>query len=220
MRILIIEDDKIIGDALLTALKIEGYAVDWVETKESAILAFETHTYNMLLIDIGLPDGSGIDLLTEIRAQKNKVPIIMLTAYDKTDYKVQGLDAGADDYLIKPFRLNELKARIRALHRRREGRSQTLLQARNLSLNLATQRVKLSGISIKLTPKEFIILQLLMEKPDEILSKQLIEDSIYGWGEEIASNTIEVYISKLRKKLGKDIIETIKNVGYRIATFS
>lgn len=220
MRILIIEDDKIIGDALLTALKIEGYAVDWVETKETAILAFETHTYNMLLIDIGLPDGSGIDLLTEIRAQKNKVPIIMLTAYDKTDYKVQGLDAGADDYLIKPFRLDELKARIRALHRRREGRSQTLLQVRNLSLNLATQRVKLAGISITLTPKEFIILQLLMEKPDEILSKQLIEDSIYGWGEEIESNTIEVYISQLRKKLGKDIIETIKNVGYRIATFS
>ena len=103
---------------------------NWVETKESAILAFETHTYNMLLIDIGLPDGSGIDLLTEIRAQKNKVPIIMLTAYDKTDYKVQGLDAGADDYLIKPFRLDELKARIRALHRRREGRSQTLITSK------------------------------------------------------------------------------------------
>lgn len=217
MRILVIEDDKIIGDGLLTALKLDGHAVDWAETKESAILAFETHIYDMLLIDVGLPDGSGLDLLAKIREQKSKVPIIMLTAYDKTDYKVQGLDAGADDYLIKPFKLNELKARIRALHRRREGRSQPLLKARGIELNPATQIVKLAGKIVILRPKEFIVLRLLMEKPDKILSKRLIEDSMYGWGQEIASNTVEVHVSNLRKKLGKCTIETVKNVGYRFA---
>jgi two-component system response regulator QseB len=128
MRILIVEDDKIIGDGLLIALKLEGYAADWVEDTESGSLAFKTHSYDMILLDIGLPDGSGLDLLTEIRAQKCETPILMLTAYDNVSYKVQGLDAGADDYLIKPFKLDELKARIRALHRRREGRSNPLIK--------------------------------------------------------------------------------------------
>lgn len=220
MRVLVVEDDKIIGDGLLTALKLEGYAVDWVEDKESATLAFETHEYDMLLMDIGLPDGSGLDLLAEIRASKSEVPILMLTAYDKTSYKVKGLDTGADDYLIKPFKLDELKARIRALHRRREGRSQPLLKAGDIELNPATKKVTLKSKDIALGPKEFAILQLLMEKPGEVLSKQAIEDSMYGWGMEIESNTIEVHVSKLRKKLGKDVIETIKNMGYRFAVSS
>lgn len=220
MRILVIEDDKIIGEGLLTALTLEGYAVDWVMDKASATLAFETHAYDMLLMDIGLPDGSGLDLLAEIRAKRSEVPILMLTAYDKINYKVRGLDLGADDYLIKPFRLDELKARIRALHRRREGRSQPLLRARHIELNPATKKVSLKGEDITLGPKEFAILQLLMEKPDEVLSKQVIEDSMYGWGMEIESNTIEVHVSRLRKKLGKDVIETVKNMGYRFAAFS
>lgn len=220
MRILVVEDDKIIGDGLLTALKLEGYATDWVEDKESATLAFETREYDMLLMDIGLPDGSGLDLLAEIRAKKSGVPILMLTAYDKTSYKVKGLDTGADDYLIKPFKLDELKARIRALHRRREGRSQPLLKADDIQLNPATKKVTFQNKDIALGPKEFTILQLLMENPGEVLSKQAIEDSMYGWGMEIESNTIEVHVSKLRKKLGKDIIETIKNMGYRFAASS
>lgn len=220
MRILVVEDDKIIGDGLLTALKLEGYAVDWAEDKESATLAFETHSYDMLLMDIGLPDGSGLDLLAEVRAKKSEVPILMLTAYDKTNYKVKGLDTGADDYLIKPFKLDELKARIRALHRRREGRSQPLLKAGDIELNPATKKVDLKGKDIPLSPKEFAILQLLMEKLGEVLSKQEIEDSMYGWGMEIESNTIEVHVSKLRKKLGKSAVETIKNMGYRCAVSS
>jgi DNA-binding response OmpR family regulator len=141
----------------------------------------------------------------------------MLTAYDKVSYKVQGLDAGADDYLIKPFKLDELKARIRALHRRHEGSAQPLLSVGDIELNPATKRITKSGKEIKLGPKEFAILQVFMEKPDEVLSKQVIEDSMYGWGVEIESNTIEVHVSKLRKKLGKDTIETIKYVGYRLA---
>lgn len=217
MRILIVEDDKIIGDGLLTALQLEGYGADWTESKESAQLALKTNEYNMVLMDIGLPDGSGLDLLSEVRAQKNDIPILMLTAYDKVGYKVQGLDAGADDYLIKPFKLEELKARIRALHRRREGHVQPLFKAGDIELNPATKRVTKAGNEISLGPKEFTILQLLMEKPDEVLSKQAIEDSMYGWGMEIESNTIEVHVSKLRKKLGKDLIETIKYVGYRLA---
>ncbi len=217
MRILVVEDDKIIGDGLQTALKLEGYAVDWVEDKASATLVFETHEYDMLLMDIGLPDGSGLDLLVEIRAKKSEVPILMLTAYDKTSYKIKGLDLGADDYLIKPFKLDELKARIRALHRRWEGRSQPLLQVGDIELNPATKKVTLAKKDILLGPKEFVILQLLMEKPGEVLSKQVIEDNMYGWGMEIESNTIEVHVSKLRKKLGKDVIKTIKNMGYRCA---
>lgn len=217
MRILVIEDDKIIGDGLVTALRLENYAVDWVEDKESATLAFETHPYDMLLMDIGLPDGSGLDLLAEIRAKKSGVPILMLTAYDKIDYKVRGLDAGADDYLIKPFKLVELKARVRALHRRREGRSQPLLRAKGIELNPATKKVSVEGAETVLGPKEFAILQLPMERPDEVLSKREIEDSMYGWGMEIASNTIESHISKLRKKIGADMIETIKHMGYRFA---
>lgn len=220
MRILVIEDDKIIGDGLFTSLRLEGYAIDWVEDKETATLAIETHSYDMLLMDIGLPDGSGLDLLAEIRAKKSEVPILMLTAYDKTNYRVKGLDSGADDYLIKPFKLDELKARIRALHRRREGRSQPLLKANDITLNLATKKVSLKNNDIPLGPKEFSILQLLMERPGEVLSKQAIEDSMYGWGMEIESNTIEVHVSKLRKKLGKDVIKTIKNMGYCFAVFS
>jgi DNA-binding response OmpR family regulator len=215
MRILVIEDDKIIGDGLLTALKLEGYAADWVEDKESATLALKTHAYDMLLMDIGLPDGSGLDLLAELRSGGNTVPILILTAYDKTSYKVKGLDLGADDYLIKPFKLEELKARIRALHRRREGISRPIFKLGDIKLNPATKEVHLKNKLITLGSKEFSILQLLMEKPGEVLSKPTIEESMYGWGEEIESNAIEVHVSKLRKKLGKGVIETIKHMGYR-----
>jgi len=217
MRILIVEDNKIIGDGLVTGLQQEGYGIDWTEDLESARLALKTHHYDMVLMDIGLPDGSGIDLLAEMRAQKKHIPVLMLTAYDTTDYKVKGLDAGADDYLVKPFKFAEVKARIRALHRRRGGRIQPLLKAGDITLNPATKEAALAGRPVKLGAKEFTILQHLMEKPGEIISKQTIEDSIYGWGTEIESNTIEVHIFKLRKKLGKDVIETVKNMGYRLA---
>lgn len=217
MRILVVEDDKIIGDGLLTALTLDGYAVDWTEDVESATYAIETHEYDVILLDIGLPDGSGLDLLVKIRLNKNTTPILMLTAFDKSSYKIQGLDAGADDYLIKPFKLAELKARIRALHRRSEGRSQPQISLNNIEINPATKKVTLSGKDIPLGPKEFEILLLLMENPNKVLSKRKIEDGIYGWGMEIESNTIEVHISKIRKKFGRTVVETVKNMGYRFA---
>ena len=220
MRILVVEDDLIIGDGLLIALQLEGYAVDWTEDKESARLAMDTHKYDMLLLDIGLPDGSGLDLLAEVRGEKNNVPIIILTAFDRTSHKIQGLDAGADDYIVKPFKLKELQARIRSLHRRRNGRIQTLLRENNIELNPATYAVSLGGKTVKLGPKEFSILRILMENPNVILSKQQIEDALYGWGTEIESNTIEVHIYKLRKKIGKNAITTFKNQGYRLAPVS
>lgn len=220
MRILIVEDDLIIGDGLLIALQLEGYAADWTQDKESAKLALETHQYDMLLLDIGLPDGSGLNMLAEIRDEKNNVPIIILTAFDRTSHKIQGLDAGADDYIVKPFKLKELQARIRSLHRRRNGRTQTLLIRNDIELNPANYTVSLGGKPVALGPKEFAILKILMENPDAILSKQQIEDGLYGWGTEIESNTIEVHIYKLRKKIGKDAITTFKNQGYRLAPVS
>lgn len=220
MRILIVEDDAVLGDGLLTALTLEGNAVDWVNNKESALLAFNTHNYDMIVMDIGLPDGSGLDVLAQIRNEKNHVPVLMLTAYDTINYKVQGLDTGADDYLIKPFELEELKARIRSLNRRRKGRSHPILKGAGVELNPANKNVTLKGQLIKLGPKEFIILQLLMENPDAVISKETLEEQVYGWENEIESNTIEVHVSKLRKKLGPNIIETMKHVGYRFATTS
>lgn len=217
MRILVVEDDKIIGDGIKTALQLEGYAVDWVENVESATLALQTHAYEMLLLDIGLPDGSGLDLLARIRAQKNDIPILMLTAYDDVGYKVRGLDGGADDYLIKPFKLEELQARLRALHRRREGRSHPLLIAGTITLDPASKQVTQHGKLIILGPKEFAVLQALMEESTAVLSKHELEDKLYGWGMEVESNAIEAHISKLRKKLEKGTIETIKYVGYRLA---
>lgn len=218
MRILIIEDDQIIGDGLSTALKIESYATDWVRNKEDASSALSSHVYDMILLDIGLPDGSGLDLLNDIRQKKNYVPIIVLTAYDKTEYKVKGLDIGADDYLTKPFKLAELKARIRALNRRRKGNVIPLLKIGTIELNPASKKVTKSGKSVTMRSKEFAILKILMERSQDVVSKRTIEDNLYGWGMEIESNTVEVYVSKLRKKLGKKAIETIKNEGYRFAT--
>lgn len=220
MRVLVVEDDKIIGDGLLTALKLEGYAVDWVKDKESATLAFETNEYDMLLLDIGLPDGSGLDFLSEVRKKASDVPILILTAFDDMDIKVKGLDAGADDYLIKPFELKELKARLRAVYRRKKGDSQPLLAIGSIVLDPASRKVMKDDRPVNLSTKEFVILQILMEKPNKVFSKQEIEDSLYGWDMEIESNTIEVHIYKLRKKLGKKMIETIKYVGYRFAVGS
>lgn len=217
MRILAVEDDKVIGDGIKAALQLEGYAVDWVETVESAKLALLAHTYEMLLLDIGLPDGSGLSLLSDIRDRKDSIPILILTAYDDIGHKVKGLDGGADDYLIKPFRLEELLARMRALHRRREGRTHPMLSSGTLVLDPASKQVTQQGQPIILGPREFAVLQALMEEPAAVLSRHQLEDRLYGWGMEVESNAIEAHISKLRKKLGKAAIETIKYVGYRLA---
>lgn len=217
MRILIVEDDKIIGDGLVQCLLMDNYAVDWVETKESAETALLTTPYDLLLLDIGLPDGSGLDVLKKLRRDKNDVPVLILTAYDETPHKVEGLDAGADDYLVKPFDLDELRARIRALQRRASGRGTPLFKSANIILDPATHKVTQAGECVRLGPKEFAILQALMEKPGLILSKAQIQDKLYGWNMETESNTIEVHIHGLRRKLGKSAVITVRHVGYHVA---
>ncbi|AOW75869.1 DNA-binding response regulator [Colwellia sp. PAMC 20917] len=217
MRILIVEDDRIIGDGLVQCLLMDNYAVDWVETKESAETALLTTPYDLLLLDIGLPDGSGLDVLKKLRRDKNDVPVLILTAYDETPHKVEGLDAGADDYLVKPFDLDELRARIRALQRRASGRGTPLFKSANIILDPATHKVTQAGEAIRLGPKEFAILQTLMEKPGLILSKAQIQDKLYGWNMETESNTIEVHIHGLRRKLGKSAVITVRHVGYHVA---
>lgn len=216
MRILVVEDDKIIGDGVVQGLSLDNYAVDWVEDKEAAETALAANPYDMLILDIGLPDGSGLDVLHALRTKGNHLPVLILTAYDEVSYKVKGLDSGADDYLIKPFDLNELLARIRALRRRAEGHASPKLRAGNVILDPASHRVTQNGQAIDLGPKEFAILQTLMEKVGRVLSKGQLEDSLYGWDMEIESNTIEVHVHGIRKKLGKDFIKTIRHVGYQI----
>jgi DNA-binding response OmpR family regulator len=216
MRVLVIEDDRIIGDGVVAGLDLEGYAVDWVEDIESAETAIDANKYDLMVLDIGLPDGSGLDFLKGLRTSKNDTPVIILTAYDDVSFKVKGLDTGADDYLIKPFKLEELTARLRALYRRREGRVDPILQSGSISLDPAAKTVFKGEEKINLGPKEFIILHTLMERRGKVMSKAQIEDGLYGWDAEVESNTIEVHIHGLRKKLGKEAIETIKYVGYRL----
>lgn len=217
MRVLIVEDDKIIGDGISQALDMEHYAADWVEDVESAKIALLATDYEMLVLDIGLPDGSGFEILRRLREKNNDMPVLILTAYDDISYRVKGLDLGADDYLIKPFKLEELLARLRALRRRAGGRSNPVLQVGNVILDPSANKVTRAGENVNLGPKEFAILHALMEKCGRVLSKTQLEESLYGWGMEIESNTVEVHIHGLRKKLGKDIIETLRNVGYRIS---
>lgn len=216
MRVLVVEDDKIIGDGIVQALTLDNYAVDWVEDVESANTALDVHDYDMMVLDIGLPDGSGLDVLKDMRARHNDTPVIILTAYDATSFRVKGLDTGADDYLVKPFKLEELLARLRALRRRAGGRSEPKLEVNNVILEPAAQRVTKGGEVINVGPKEFAILHVLMEKAGHVVSKAQFEDSLYGWDMEIESNTVEVHIHGLRKKLGKEFIETLRNVGYRV----
>lgn len=216
MRVLLVEDDKIIGDGVSIGLDGEGYAIDWVEDIESAETALDTNDYGLAILDIGLSDGSGLDLLRKIRKQQKNFPIIMLTAYDDVYYKVKGLDAGADDYLVKPFKLDELKARLRALRRRNTGKATPMISVRNVSINPASHEILKDGVNINLGPKEFSILHVLLENAGKIISKKQLEDHLYSWDNEIESNTVEVHIHGLRKKLGKDFIETIKFVGYRV----
>ncbi|MFT7388486.1 MAG: two-component system response regulator QseB [Candidatus Endobugula sp.] len=216
MRILVVEDDKIIGDGLVQGLGLDNYAVDWVEDKESALTALTTTVYELVILDIGLPDGSGLEVLKHLRQKKDDTPVLILTAYNDIDHKLKGLDGGADDYLSKPFDLDELRARIRALRRRASGRTSPVLSVGSLSLNPANHIVTQNGNPVTLGPKEFAILQTLMERPERVLSKAHIEDSLYGWDMEIESNTIEVHIHGIRKKLGKDSIETLRHVGYKM----
>ncbi len=216
MRILLVEDDTMIGESLREALRTQGLAADWVRDGRAADAALASERFDAVLLDLGLPQRSGLDVLRALRARGNATPVIVVTARDALADKVAGLDAGADDYLLKPFELDELLARLRAVVRRQAGRATSALVVADLRLDAATREVSRGGRPVLLSAREFALLEALMERPGAILSRAQLEDRLYGWGEELESNAISVYVHQLRKKLGDDVLHTLRGVGYYV----
>ena len=216
MRLLLVEDDAMIGAGIRTGLRQQGYSVDWVRDGEAGELATKTTPYDAILLDIGLPKKTGLELLAHWRKQKNAVPVLIITARDAVSDRIAGLDAGADDYLVKPFDLDELAARLRALLRRHSGRATPLIEHGALTLDPASHQVTLGGSPIILSAREFALLHSLLENPGVPLSRAQLEDRLYGWEEEIGSNAVEVYIHSLRRKLGNEWVRNVRGVGYLV----
>ena len=216
MRLLLVEDDEMIAETVLESLGREGYAIDWAQDGRAAELSLGNGVYDLVLLDLGLPRKDGIDLLNSYRRQGGQAPVIILTARDSVNERIRGLDAGADDYLIKPFDLDELAARARALLRRRTGQKQPVYSHGELALDPAAHEVTKSGVPIALVPREFALLQALIEEPARVFTRPELEDKLYGWGEEVGSNTIEVHVHSLRRKIGAEQIVTVRGVGYRL----
>ena len=219
MRILLVEDDPMIGKTLYAALQQDGYAVDWVKDGQAARVALDTaaDAYALVLLDLGLPKKSGLELLRDLRRAGNKVRVLIVTARDAVTDRVAGLDAGADDYLVKPFSLDELAARMRAVLRRDVARGDNVLTNGDIALDPAARTVTRDGAAVDLSPREFALLAALLERPGTALSKTQLEERLYGWGDEVESNAIEVHVHNLRRKLGADAIRTVRGVGYVIA---
>ena len=216
MRILLVEDAEGLGEVIQDQIADEGHAIDWVQTIAHAEASLHTTHYDLILLDLMLPDGSGIDLLIKIRHSGETTPVIILTARDQISDRIKGLNGGADDYLVKPFDLSELSARIAAVSRRYAGNPNPLLQIGTLDVDLTKHLVSRDGVSINLTAREWALLEAFIQRPGTLLSKSQLEDHLYAFGAEIESNTIEVYISRLRKKLGRDQLETVRGLGYRM----
>jgi len=217
MRILLVEDDPQLGDGLTIGLRQAGFAVDWLKDGNSADQALQSETFDFVVLDLGLPRLSGMEVLSRARSRGQHMPILILTARDATGEKVAGLDAGADDYLVKPIDLDELTARIRALTRRSAGRAEPLLIHGDLALDPAAHTVTQAGLLVELSSREFSLLQQLLENAGRVLTRTQLEQSIYGWRAEPDSNALEVHIHHLRKKLGSELIRTLRGVGYTIA---
>ncbi|PMS19650.1 DNA-binding response regulator [Trinickia dabaoshanensis] len=216
MRILLVEDDALIGDGLRHGLRREGFAVDWAQDGEAASLALRTTSYGLVLLDLGLPRQDGLTLLSRLRRGNDATPVIIITARDAVPDRVAGLDSGADDYLVKPFALEELLARIRVVNRRQAGRAQTALQVGALRLDPALHRVWLRDEEVSVTAREFALLHELMHDPGIIVTREQLEERLYGWNEEIESNAVQVHVHNLRRKLGADAIRNVRGVGYQI----
>jgi two-component system response regulator QseB len=214
MRLLLIEDDESLGDAVKTGLLQFGYVVDWLKDGTSAKVGLQIESFELIILDLALPKLSGLTLLKSIRQAGNTTPVIILTARESVENRIEGLDAGADDYMIKPFDLSELSARIRALVRRAQGRADTILQYRNITLNPAAHTVLLDDTEVNISRREFALLQKLLENHGHVLSREQLMQSIYGWDEDLDSNVLEVHIHNLRKKLNADFIRTIRGIGY------
>ncbi len=220
MRLLLVEDDPMVGESVRKALRLEGFTVDWARDGREAELAVDDAApYDLVLLDLGLPRRGGLELLRDWRARGRGVPILITTARDAVADRVAGLNAGADDYLVKPYDLDELLARIHALLRRRAGRIEPVLRHGPLQLNPLTREVTLRGEPVALSPREFALLQALLDRPGAVLSVAQLQARIYGWDDEVGSNTVEVYIHALRRKLGSGAVRNVRGVGYMIGAF-
>ncbi len=216
MRILLVEDDSLLGDGVRAGLRLADYAVDWVRDGEAARLALLDHAYQACVLDLGLPKRDGLSVLKDLRARGNHLPVLILTARDSSADKIAGLDAGADDYLTKPFDLPELQARLRALIRRAGGAATPTLEHAGVVLEPASKRVLRDGQPIALSAREYALLHDLLSHKTHIRTRSQLEESLYAWGEETGSNTVEVYVHHLRKKLGTDFIRTVRGLGYQL----
>ncbi|UUY06749.1 response regulator [Pseudomonas sp. J452] len=216
MRLLLVEDDKALGEGLRLGLRQEGYTVDWLQDGASAVHALLSESFDLLVLDLGLPRLSGIQVLQQLRKSGSALPVLILTARDATEDRIAGLDAGADDYLIKPFDLDELKARLRALLRRSAGRAEVRIEHAGVCLDPSSQQVTYLGKAVPMTPKEYLLLHELLSQPGKVLTRERLAQSLYGWDEEAESNTLEVHIHHLRKKLFNNLIRTVRGVGYLV----
>lgn len=216
MRVLVVEDDALLGDAIQAGLRQSGYAVDWMKDGAAAEQALTTEPYAAVVLDIGLPRLSGFEVLRRLRSRNLPVPVLILTAMDTVDDRIRGLDAGADDYLVKPFDMGELSARLRALIRRASGKAEPFLEVAGVRLDPAAHRVLYQDRQVELSAREFAVLQALMLNAGKVMSRAKLEEQLYAWGNEIESNAVEVHVHHLRRKLFPGLIETIRGVGYLV----
>jgi len=216
MRVLLVEDDQMIAQGLQTALRQEGYTIDCMRDGNAAAAALRSSRFDLVLLDLGLPERDGIDVLRELRRRGDATPVLILTARDELADRVAGLDAGADDYIVKPFDLDEVSARMRSVLRRAAGRGDPCIQHRGIRLDPVTHSVERDGEPVRLSAHEYAVLEALLQRPGAVLSRAQLEDRLYGWGEQVESNAVEVYIHGLRRKLGADAIHTLRGVGYFI----
>jgi len=217
MRILLVEDDRMIGEAISVALRDAAYAVDWTRDGETALQAIANQEYQAILLDLGLPKLNGCTVLQRVRAMGSDLPIIIISARDALSDRIEGLDLGADDYLVKPFAMDELLARLRAIIRRQGGQGSPVLSSGSLQLDLSTHIAQLGEVSVLLSRREFALLQALLLRPGAILSRAQLEERLYGWGEEIESNSIDFLIHALRKKLGAEVIKNVRGAGWMVS---
>lgn len=216
MRLLLVEDDTMIGEAVQDLLRAEHYAVDWARDANAADTALRTQSYDLVLLDLGLPGRDGLSVLRDMRTRRDRTPVLIATARDAVAQRVQGLDAGADDYLLKPYDMDELLARIRALTRRAAGRAEPSYEHDGVTITPATREAMVKGQPVILSAREWAVLESLLARPGAVLSRQQLEDKLYGWGDEVSSNAVEVYIHGLRKKLGAGLIINVRGVGYMV----
>ena len=216
MRLLLVEDDAMIGEAVLQMLRAEHYAVDWVRDGAMADAALRSEHYDLILLDLGLPRRDGLEVLRAMRARRDRAPVLVATAREAVAERIAGLDAGADDYVVKPYDIDELLARIRALLRRSAGRGEPVFEHRGVSLNPATREASVNGQPVMLSAREWAVLEPLLARPGVVLSRAQLEEKLFSWKDDISSNAVEVYIHGVRKKLGNELIQTVRGLGYLV----